>query len=594
MVSNVDSVNIKYPSYQHQSFNDSWDVIVMGSGIGGLATAALLSSYAEKRVLVLERHYTAGGYTHVFHRPGYEWDIGLHYIGEVQDATSTVRKAFQQITGGQLEWEPMPDIYDRFIIGDRAYEFVSGVERFRARLHDYFPRESSAIDRYLRALQSAAEATQLYFAEKAIPRPIAFLLGGLMRGPWMRWAKRTTADVLNSFTRNEELIGLLTAQWGDYGLPPRQSSFGLHAIVANHYLKGASYPIGGASRIAETIVPVIERGGGKIVVNSEVAEVLLEGSKAIGVRMSDGRELRAPIVVSDAGARNTFDRLLPGSDGTHRKVAEQIRSIPPSQAHLCLYVGVKESAANLGIAGTNIWIHPTPDHDANLKKFETDPKTAFPSVYISFPSAKDPDFERRHPGRATMEVITFVPYRWFQRWQDNKWRRRGADYDAFKQELSSRLQEELVRQVPALAGKIDYTELSTPLSTRHFMNHQQGEMYGLSGTPERFRLRCLTPRTPIRQLYLTGQDVASLGVTGALFGGVLTACAILGRNLMGAIAKSGNTRKRNTEHRIHKSLGNEAAAMRRSSQSFDPDRSRRLDYFGQQYGFLKRSIVGGP
>jgi all-trans-retinol 13,14-reductase len=271
--------------------------------------------------------------------------------------------------------------------------------------------------------------------------------------------------------------------------------------------------------------------------------------------MVDGRELRAPIVVSDAGARNTFERFLAGSEGHHRRVADQIRRIPPSQAHLCLYVGVKETAANLGIVGTNIWVHPTPDHDSNLTRFASDPEAAFPSVYISFPSAKDPDFERRHPGRATAEVVTFVPYQRFERWQESGWRRRGSDYDVFKQRLADRLQEELIRQVPVLAGKIDYAELSTPLSTRHFMNYRQGEMYGLSGTPERFRLRCLTPKTPIRNLYLTGQDVTCLGVTGALFGGVLTASAILKRNLRSAIAKEGNVGKGKTDRRTRHGEG---------------------------------------
>ena len=68
--------------------DDTWDAIVVGSGIGGLASAAFLSRYAGKRVLVLERHYVPGGYTHVFHRPGYEWDVGLHYIGKVQNPDS--------------------------------------------------------------------------------------------------------------------------------------------------------------------------------------------------------------------------------------------------------------------------------------------------------------------------------------------------------------------------------------------------------------------------------------------------------------------------------------------------------------------------
>jgi len=528
---------MRFSSYPNQSLDLTWDAIVIGSGIGGLTTAALLSSYAAKRVLVLERHYVAGGYTHAFHRPGYEWDVGLHYIGNVQDEQSMVRCAFDQITDGELKWAAMPDVYDRFIIGDRTYEFVSGVERFRARMKDYFPQESAAIDRYIAAVQAVHRATEPFFAEKAIPRPIAYLLGGLMRAPFLRWANRTTAEVLRGFTRNNELIGVLAAQWGDYGLPPGQSSFGLHAIIANHYFEGASYPVGGASRIAETVAPVIERSGGKIVVNAEVAEILQYDKRAIGVRMEDGREFRAGTIISDTGARNTFDRLMLGTDRALKKIRAEIRGIPPSTAHLCLYVGIKDSAANLGIDGTNLWIHPTYDHDANAARVAADSTSQFASLYISFPSAKDPDFERRHPGRATVEVVALVPYNWFERWQDTEWKRRGQDYETVKQELSMRLQRELEHHVPALSGKIDYTELSTPLSTRHFMNYQRGESYGLSATPERFRLRGLTPRTPIRNLYLTGQDVVSLGVTGALLSGFVTASAVLRRNLMSTLAK---------------------------------------------------------
>ena len=536
---------MKYPAYPYcftnpataAPFSGSWDAIVIGSGIGGLATAALLSRFAHKRVLVLERHYTAGGYTHVFQRKGYEWDVGLHYIGQVRNEASQVRRAFDLITNGQLQWSSMPDVYDRFVIAGRQYEFVSDPERFAATLKSWFPTESAAIDAYLKAVKAAARAGELYFAEKAIPRPLAFLFGGLMRAPFLRWAKRTTADVLAGFTQNQELIGLLTAQWGDYGLPPKQSSFAIHAIIANHYLEGASYPVGGASRIAETILPVIEESGGKIVINAEVAEIMVKDGRATGVRMADGKELPAPVVISDAGAHATFSRLLPADNRKHQVVMDQLRTIPPSTAHICLYVGLKDTAANLGLAGTNIWVYPGPNHDANLETFLSDPSTHLPAVYISFPSAKDPDFERRHPGRATVEVITFTPHHWFEKWQDTHWRRRGPDYDAFKEELANRLLAELIRQVPALDGKIDYWELSSPLSTRHFMNHQRGEMYGLSSTPERFRLRCLTPKTPIQQLYLTGQDVSCLGVTGALFGGFLTASAILGRNLTGELGK---------------------------------------------------------
>jgi all-trans-retinol 13,14-reductase len=134
-------------------------------------------------------------------------------------------------------------------------------------------------------------------------------------------------------------------------------------------------------------------------------------------------------------------------------------------------------------------------------------------------------------------VICPAPYDWFARWEDSRWKRRGQDYDDFKQSLTERLRSGLEEQVPAVRGKLDVAELSTPLSTRHFMNYQRGEAYGVSATPKRFGLHCLTPHTSVRNLYLTGQDVCTLGVTGAMMGGVLTASAVLGKNLMSAVSK---------------------------------------------------------
>src|SRR5580693_965075 len=115
---NVDGVNMV--SYKQHPLDDRWDTIVIGSGIGGLATAALLSKHAGKRVLVLERHYTAGGYTHSFHRPGYSWDVGLHYIGQTEDAAAPARAVFDHLTDGALQWQPMPEVYDRLIMGERT------------------------------------------------------------------------------------------------------------------------------------------------------------------------------------------------------------------------------------------------------------------------------------------------------------------------------------------------------------------------------------------------------------------------------------------------------------------------------------------
>jgi len=519
--------------------DESWDAIVIGSGMGGLAAAALLARHAGKRVLVLERHYVAGGFTHVFHRPGYEWDVGVHYIGETQSPDSPVRAMFDHLSEGRLEWNSMPDVYDRIRIGDREYEFVAGISKFRERMKSYFPSDAVAIDRYVAAVLACSQLVGRFFAGKALPPAIGRLAGGFLRAPFFRWSDRTTAEILGQITQNRELIGVLTAQWGNYGLPPSQSSFAAHVITtAAHFLGGGSYPIGGASSIAASIVPVIENTGGKILVSAEVDEILLDRrGRAAGVRMRDGREVRTELVISDAGATSTYRRLLPRSAPGVASVLDELRPLAASMSYVCLYAGLKQSAAELGFDGANLWVHPGYDHDANFARSLEQPFRP-PVVFISFPSAKDPDFARRHPGRATIEVIAPVRYEWFRSWENSRWKKRGADYDGLKETLTAKLQAELESQVPAVRGKLDYVELSTPLSTRHFMNSACGEAYGFAATPARFRARCLAPRTPVRNLYLTGQDACILGVTGAMSGGFLCASAILGRNLMSLATKS--------------------------------------------------------
>ena len=530
-------MGIDSSSYKQVTLGDNWDVIVIGSGIGGLTAAVLLSVHGGKRVLVLERHYAMGGFTHTFRRPGYEWDVGLHYIGQVQDDTSSVRRAFDHVTEGKVRWNAMPEVYDRIIVNGQTFDLTRGLEQYREGMKRYFPGEVRAIDKYIAAVQSSNRAARLYYAEKAVPQLVSRIAGGLMRAPFLRWAKRTTAEVLSDLTSNQGLIGVLTGQWGDYGLPPAQSSFGIHATIAGHYFDGGSYPVGGASSIAAAIVPAIERNGGRVITSAEVAKILIDGEKAIGVKMADDREFLAPIIISDAGAANTFFRLLPGEMACLSSLRDGLRSIPISVAHLGLYVGIKATDAALGLNGTNLWIYPSLDHDANVARFANDIDSPFASLYISFPSSKDPDFANRCPGRSTVEVLTFVPFEAFASWRDTKWKRRGAAYDSLKQNLAARLQTALERHVPAVAGKIDYAELSTPVTTRHFMNYEQGEIYGIGSTPARYSMRGLGARTPIRNLYLTGQDVTSLGVVGALFGGAVSASAVLGKNLMSKLAK---------------------------------------------------------
>jgi all-trans-retinol 13,14-reductase len=511
-----------------------WDAVVVGSGLGGLTSAALLARHARKRVLVLERHYTAGGFTHVFRRPGYEWDVGVHYVGDVLRPTSFTRRLLDHVGDGSLAWAPMDDVYDRIVVGGEAYDLVAGRERLRESVTARFPAEGAAIGRYFDTVRAASRASGTFFTEKALPAPIAFLAGRFMRRGYLGFAGRTTKDVLDGIGLSPRLATVLTGQWGDYGLPPSQSSFGMHALLVRHYMEGAAYPVGGSGAIGASIFPAIAAAGGAIAVSAEVAQVLVRDGRALGVRMADGTEIEAPLVVSDAGAHNTLQRLLP--PGAAPRLSAAVEAIPASAGHLCVYIGLRRTAAELGLPRTNLWLYPGDDHDASLAAFRVDPDGApLPLVYASFPSAKDPAFSSRFPGRATIELITFAPWETFARWEDGRWRRRGPEYEALKKRFAERMLDLLHAQLPQVRAAVDVVEVSTPLSTRHFANYARGEIYGLDHTPARFAERALRPRTPVKGLFLTGQDVVTCGVGGALASGYVTVSAILRRNLLGAV-----------------------------------------------------------
>jgi len=534
-----------------------WDAIVVGSGIGGLATAGLLARHKGARVLVLERHYTAGGFTHTFHRPGYEWDVGVHYVGDAHRPHTLLARVFDHLTDGELAWADMGEVYDTIVIGDDRYELPAGRRAFRDRMCEYFPRQTGAIDRYLERVGTAVKRSKRFFLEKALPGPVARAIGPVLRWPALRDARQTVAEVLGDLTDDPRLIGVLTGQYGDYGLPPGQASFFMHAMLVAHYFGGASYPVGGSSRIAATMLPAIERAGGAVVTSADVEQILVERGRAVGVRLAGGEEVRAPIVVSDAGVAVTYGRLLDRDVAARAGLSPTIPGVPPSLSHVSLYLGLDRDAESLGLGRSNLWVYPGHDHDRNLARFTADPEAPLPVAYLSFPSAKDPDFANRFPGKATIEVVGVAPWEWFARWQDTRWHKRGDDYEAFKQRLADRMRAELERQCPQVAGAIDHAELSTPLSTRHFAGHPHGEIYGLSHTPARFAARQLRPQTPIPGLYLTGADICTAGVAGAVMGGVLSASVIARRSLLGvALAGAGaRTRDRGATQDLRAAAG---------------------------------------
>jgi all-trans-retinol 13,14-reductase len=513
--------------YRANRLDNPYDMLVIGSGIGGLTAAACLSRMGKK-VCVLEQHYTAGGFTHSYDRNGYEWDVGVHYIGDMGSPRTMGRRLFDHITDGELEWAPMDDHFDRIFLGQEHYDLVAGREAYRDALVANFPQEQEAIDQYFSYMRAVKSGIRWHTMKKVLPALPSMLVSGLQARKTPEYFNATTREVLESLTSNQKLIAVLTGQWGDNGLPPAKSSFIIHSLIAQHYIHGGYYPIGGASRMAETIIPVIQQSGGEVFTYASVEEILVGKKGVTGVRMADGTEISAPIVISNAGVFNTFQDLLTEDVPQRADYLARLGQVQPSMASICLYIGLQHTAEELDLPRTNLWIYPSENYEAEIAAFEADPEAEFPLVYVSFPSAKDPSFAARYPGRSTIEIVAPGPHAWFEAWADKPWGKRGEDYEALKEKLSQRLLQKLYEKMPQLEGKVDYYELSTSLSTDYFCRYKHGEIYGLDHTPQRFEQDWLKPKTEIPGLYLTGQDVVSCGVVGAMVGGLLTAIQLGG------------------------------------------------------------------
>ena len=213
--------------------------------------------------------------------------------------------------------------------------------------------------------------------------------------------------------------------------------------------------------MAATILPVIERKGGKVLTNAPVAEIIMKGNRAVGVRLEDGKEAFAKTIISDAGIRNTYGKLLPEATRKKHGFAKKLDNVPPSVAHISLYIGLNTTSENLGLSKNNRWVYPGEDHNASVDNYLADPdNNPLPVAYLSFPSAKDPSFQTRFPGKGTVEVVGLAPYEWFAQWEGTRWKKRGDDYEAFKAKLTKRLLEPLLDEYPQIEAHIEHMELS--------------------------------------------------------------------------------------------------------------------------------------
>ena len=503
--------------WSHEVPDGPWDAIVIGTGIGGMTTAAILAKVG-RRVLVLEQHTIPGGFTQMFRRPGYRWDVGVHIVGEMTAARYPGR-LLEALTDGRLQWEPVGDVYDEFNFPDGfTIQFPSTPDGFREALVDAFPSERKAIDDYLRLVKVAAGSMAKVLQNRALPKMVTFATQRRVAAAAAPHIEATTGSVLAGITDDPKLRSVLAAQWGYYGVPPSGSSFAMHALMVQHFLYGAYYPVGGAASIAPALLQTVADAGGWTAVRRTVEQITVTSGAVTGVRLDDGTEIAAPRVVSAAGAAETA-RMV-------GEVPSEDRYLTPGPAHVSLYLGFKGDIARHGAQRYCQWYYRSWDLETPAWDVKAGADIGpLPVLFCSHPSLKDPDHDPGDEMRHTGEAITFVPWESFTPWLGTQWQRRPDAYTDFKQALTDALLAEYLAHYPGLAGMVDHAELSTPLSTNHFARSAHGSIYGLSTEPARFVDPALEPKSEIKGLFLGGVDTSTPGVVGGLGGGVMSAIA---------------------------------------------------------------------
>ncbi|XP_076121144.1 all-trans-retinol 13,14-reductase [Alosa pseudoharengus] len=527
---------------------ENLDAIVIGSGIGGLGLAVLLAKVG-KRVLVLEQHDRAGGCCHTFTEKGFEFDVGIHYIGDLLEH-KPFRCMLDQLTNGQLQWEPLNNPYDMVVIGPpenrRTYPIYSGRDRFPQELKKCFPGEEKAIDEYMRLVKRAGRGVWAVAVLKYLPAPVAKFLvySGLAKRMsfFFRMASRSLTDVVNGLTDNKDLRAVFCYIFGTYGNMPKESSFSMHSLLVCHYLHGAWYPKGGASEIAYHMIPIIEKAGGAVLVRAPVNRILFnEANEAIGVSVLKGKEevhVHAPMVISNAGIFNTYQKLLPKELQARPDIQTHLNMMKNGEGGLSIFLGINGTKEELGLKADNHWIFTENNLDELCTEYlegkREESAKHIPLLFVASPSAKDPTWEERSPGKSTLSLVSFAKYEWFEEWKDCKVTNRGPDYKELKETFIQTVVDVVVQIYPKIKDRIEYVDAGTPITNQYYIGAPKGEIYGADHGMARFSPELnatIRPQTPLKNLYLTGQDVFLCGFAGALAGALTCGSTLLNRNL---------------------------------------------------------------
>jgi phytoene dehydrogenase-like protein len=478
-----------------------YDALVIGSGLGGLSCAAYLAKRGYQ-VLVLEKNNRPGGYAISFRRGDFVFDASMHMMNGVGIGQNFYFFLEQCGVGERIEFKKLP-YFGRIIFPDLDIRLPSGdLDGLKSVLKNQFPQERMNIDILFDKMTKVYN--DIYkFVVSETPLWLQMLLSPLRYRALLLALRKTGAQFINEYLKDDKLKALLFANWAFYGLPPSELNIS-YSVCPNmdYWAMGAYYPVNGNQVVSDAFVEVIKENKGEVLLNSEVASIIIEKGKAIGVKTKNGEEYFGENVVSNACASETFLKLveeqyLPG------RFIRKMNRMENSLSAFCVYLGLGE-----GIRGKisnekehNIFVLNTYDLDEDYqwcKQCEAE-KASF---IIVLNSNVGSSFAGNN--KFVMTLAQIQGYEYWGKYQNDYKMGNKELYNKEKERIASILIKRAEQFIPDISKHIEVSVIATPLTMRRYTNNYKGALYGWANVVSQCSpINRMSQKTPIKNLFLS-------------------------------------------------------------------------------------------
>jgi all-trans-retinol 13,14-reductase len=492
-----------------------YDVVIIGSGLGGLACGAILAKEGYQ-VCVLEKNKQIGGTLQTFVRDRIIFDSGVHYVGGL-DEGQNLYQLFKFIgIMDKMKLRKMDeDVFDAVIFGDDpvVYRYAQGYPNFIDTLVKDFPEEEEAIRRYCDAIRDVCSKFPLY---------------NLRSGDYFEKVgvlEIDTQTFLESITANKKLQNVLAGTSLLYAGVPYKTPFYVHALVINSYIESSWRFVDGGSQIARALSKEITSRGGKILKNTKVVKLKEEGGEVTYALTEKGDRVDGKIFISNVHPHNTIE--MTESDMIKKAFRNRLRGLENSIS--TFYVNIVLKKNTFRYINHNYYYFAENDAWCVLNYTAEN----WPLGYALFFTASSKNDEYAEG----VTLMTYMRYDDVKKWEHtfntvSNEVSRGEDYEAFKKEKAEQLFALVEKRFPGFSACIETYYVATPLSVRDYIGTDDGSLYGVVKDYREPMKTFISPRTKIPNLFLTGQNLNLHGVLGVTVSAVLTCSEILGTDYM--------------------------------------------------------------